>query len=135
VAIELLVKNVEIGVVTTNPDAMSAFYGDVLGLPFQGSLDFPGGTMRRYSVGDNVLKLVTYHEPPDEPVAPGGGRARAGIRYLTVVVASLSDAEKMLTGAGCEIVEPRTEFTAVPGMGWLFVADPDGNWVELAGPL
>ena len=23
----------------------------------------------------------------------------------------------------------------VPGMGWLFVADPDGNWVELVGPL
>ena len=27
------------------------------------------------------------------------------------------------------------EFTPVPGMGWMFVADPDGNWIELVGPL
>ena len=134
-AIELLLKNAEIGVVTANPEAMAAFYTDVLGLQFQGSLEFPGGTMRRYALGDNVLKLVTYHEPPDEPVAPGGGRARAGIRYLTLVVASLTATEQLLAEAGCDIVEPRTEFAAVPGMGWLFVADPDGNWVELVGPL
>ena len=23
----------------------------------------------------------------------------------------------------------------VPGMGWMFVADPDGNWIELFGTL
>lgn len=134
-AIELLAKNIEIGVVTTNPDAMSAFYQDLLGLPLQGSLDFVGGTMRRYAIGNNVLKLVTYEQPPAEPTAPGGGRARAGIRYLTLVVASLTATEQLLAEAGCDIVEPRTEFAAVPGMGWLFVADPDGNWVELVGPL
>ena len=34
-----------------------------------------------------------------------------------------------------EVVESVTEFAPVPGMGWMFVADPDGNWIELFGTL
>ena len=37
--------------------------------------------------------------------------------------------------SGYEVVEPVTEFAPVPGMGWMFVADPDGNWIELFGTL
>ena len=33
------------------------------------------------------------------------------------------------------IVKLFAEFAPVPGMGSMFVADPDGNWVELVGPL
>ncbi len=40
-AVELLAQSVEIGVVTTNRDAMVDFYENFLGLPFQGDLDFP----------------------------------------------------------------------------------------------
>ena len=134
-AIELLATGVEVGVVTTDLDAMVGFYEDFLGLPLQGELQFAGGFMKRYAVGKNVIKLVTYDEPPAAPAAPGGGRAQAGIRYLTLVVSSLSRTAQQITDAGYRIVEPATEFTAVPGMGWLFVADPDGNWVELVGPL
>ena len=134
-AIELLATGVEVGVVTTDLDAMVGFYEDFLGLPLQGELQFAGGFMKRYAVGKNVIKLVTYDEPPAAPAAPGGGRAQAGIRYLTLVVSSLSRTAQQITDAGYRIVEPVTEFTAVPGMGWLFVADPDGNWVELVGPI
>ena len=134
-AIELLATGVEVGVVTTDLDAMVGFYEDFLGLPLQGELQFAGGFMKRYAVGKNVIKLVTYDEPPAAPAAPGGGRAQAGIRYLTLVVSSLSRTAQQITDAGYRIVEPATEFTAVPGMGWLFVADPDGNWVELVGPI
>jgi catechol 2,3-dioxygenase-like lactoylglutathione lyase family enzyme len=35
--------------------------------------------------------------------------------------------------AGHPIVEPITEF--VPDAGYFFTNDPDGNWVELAGPI
>ena len=134
-AIEWLATGVEVGVVTTDLDAMVGFYEDFLGLPLQGELQFAGGFMKRYAVGKNVIKLVTYDEPPAAPAAPGGGRAQAGIRYLTLVVSSLSRTAQQITDAGYRIVEPATEFTAVPGMGWLFVADPDGNWVELVGPI
>lgn len=134
-AVELLASNVEIGVVTTNLAAMVDFYENFLGLPHQGDLDFPAGTMKRYSVGNNVLKLVTLAEPPAAPAVPGGGPAQAGIRYLTLVVANLSETARQVEAAGHTVAQPLAEFDPVPGMGWMFVADPDGNWVELVGPL
>ena len=134
-AIELLAPAVEIGVVTTNLDAMVAFYEGCLGLPFQGDLDFPGGTMKRYALGTNVLKLVTLDEPPAAPAARGGGPAQAGIRYITAMVKSVTAAQQQIADAGYEIAQPAAEFAPVPGMGWMFVADPDGNWIELVGPL
>ena len=134
-AVELLATSVEIGVVTTNLDAMVEFYQDFLGLPHQGDLDFPGGTMKRYAIGPNVLKLVTLDEPPAAPAVPGGGPAQAGIRYLTLVVTNVSETARQVEAAGQSVAQPLAEFAPVPGMGWMFVADPDGNWVELVGPL
>jgi len=134
-AVELLATSIEIGVVTTNLDEMVAFYEGFLGLTHQGNLDFPGGTMRRYALGSNILKLVTYDEPPAAPTAPGGGRAQAGLRYITLVVAGVRQAAGQAADAGYQVAEPPTDFAAVPGMGWSFVADPDGNWIELVGPL
>ncbi len=134
-AVELLATSVEVGVVTTNLDAMVNFYENFLGLPHQGDLDFPGGTMKRYAIGNNVLKLVTLDEPPAAPAVPGGGPAQAGIRYLTLVVTNVSETARQAAAAGQTVARPLAEFAPVPGMGWMFLADPDGNWVELVGPL
>ena len=134
-AVELLAQSVEVGLVTTNLDAMVGFYEGFLGLPHQADLDFPGGTMKRYAIGNNVLKLVTLTEPPAAPVAPGGGPAQAGIRYFTLVVANATEVARQVEAAGYMVAQPLAEFAPVPGMGWMFVADPDGNWVELVGPL
>lgn len=134
-ALDLLSTSVEIGVVTTNLDAMVAFYEGFLGLPHQADLDFPGGSMKRYTLGPNILKLVTYDSPPAAPAAPGGGRAQAGFRYITLVVAHVREAAALAAEAGYQVPEPPTDFAAVPGMGFAFVADPDGNWVELVGPV
>ncbi|WP_445167886.1 VOC family protein [Mycolicibacterium sp. Dal123E01] len=134
-AIELLAQSVEIGLVTTNLEPMVEFYENFLGLPFQLDLDFPGGTMKRYLIGDNTLKLVTYDEDPPAQLTPGGGRAQTGLRYLSLVVKNVTEAAAQVQAAGYDITEPLVEFTAMPGIGYFFVADPDGNWVELAGPL
>ena len=134
-AVELLATSVEIGVVTTNLDEMVDFYENFLGLAHQGDLDFPGGTMKRYAIGSNVLKLVTLDEPPATPAVPGGGPAQAGIRYLTLVVTNVTETARQVEDAGHTVAQPLAEFAPVPGMGWMFVADPDGNWVELVGPL
>jgi len=135
-AVQLLAPSIEVGLVTTGRDAMVRFYEDFLGLAHQADLDFPGGSMKRYAVGNNVvLKLVSYDQPPAAPAVAGGGRAQAGIRYITLVVADVRDAARQAADAGYPVVEDPTAFPAVPGMGWCFVADPGGNWVELVGPV
>jgi catechol 2,3-dioxygenase-like lactoylglutathione lyase family enzyme len=135
VKLDLLSTNIEVAVVTTNLDAMSAFYGDFLGLEVQGELEFSGGFQRRYALGGNVIKLVTFDPPPPQPAAPGGGRAQAGIRYITFGVKDLTGLAEKIAASPYEFAEPLTEFTPAPGMGWLFVADPDGNWIEFFGML
>ncbi len=67
---------IEVGLVTTNLEAMTAFYQGFLELEPQGEIAFEGGSQRRYSLGNSVLKLVTYTTEPAPPV-PGGG-ARPG---------------------------------------------------------
>jgi catechol 2,3-dioxygenase-like lactoylglutathione lyase family enzyme len=133
--LDLLTPGIEIGVVTTNLDAMVAFYEGFLGLQLQGDVEFDGGSQRRYSLGGSVLKLVTYTSPPPQPAVPGGGRAQAGVRYFTVGVKNLRELAEAIAASEYEVVEPLTEFAPVPGMGWMFLADPDGNWIELFGAL
>jgi catechol 2,3-dioxygenase-like lactoylglutathione lyase family enzyme len=135
VRFDLLTPGIEVGLVTTNLDAMVAFYEDFLGLEFQGEVEFPGGSQRRYSLGSGVVKLVTYDPPPPAPAAPGGGRAQAGVRYFTIGVQNLRAVAEAFGDSEYEVVEQVTEFAPVPGMGWMFVADPDGNWIELFGTL
>lgn len=133
-AIELMMPNVEIGVVTTNMDAMTEFYENFLGFPAQGELQFAGGVQRRYTAGQNVLKLVSYDSAPAEGPVAGGGRSQGGIRYFTLFVAEIVEVAARIADSPYELVEPLTDFTPVPGWSWLFVADPDGNWIEMVGP-
>ncbi|MCW1958888.1 MAG: VOC family protein [Mycobacterium sp.] len=135
-AVQLLAPSIEVGLVTTNRAAMVDFYEGYIGLAHQADLDFPGGSMKRYAVGPNVvLKLVSYDQPPAAAAVPGGGRAQAGSRNIPLVVADVREAAGQAPGAGHAVVEGPPSFPAVPGMGWCFVADPDGNWVELVGPV
>jgi predicted enzyme related to lactoylglutathione lyase len=135
VILDLLTPSVEIGLVTTNVAPMIEFYEGFLGLELQGEIEFADGSQRRYALGANVLKLVTYAMPPPLPASRGGGRAQAGLRYFTIGVQNLRDVAAKVEAAGYEIVEPPTEFEPVPGMGWMFIADPDGNSIELFGTL
>ncbi|HYO01174.1 MAG TPA: VOC family protein [Mycobacterium sp.] len=135
VILDLLSPSIEIGLVTTNLEAMVEFYEGFLGLGPQGEIEFADGSQRRYALGGSVLKLVTYSTPPELPVTPGGGRVQAGLRYFTIGVRNLHDVAAKVEAAGYQIVEPPTEFEPVPGMGWMFIADPDGNSIELFGTL
>ncbi|MFP1155469.1 VOC family protein [Mycobacterium sherrisii] len=132
--IDLLYPNIEIGVVTTNVGRIIEFYENFLGLPLREELGFPGGAQRRYAVGKNTLKLVTYDQSPAARTVPGGGRTQEGIRYFSLYVSDIAAVAGRIADSPYELVEPLTEFTAIPGWSWLFAADPDGNWVELAGP-
>lgn len=133
--LDLLMPGIEIGLVTTNLDAMVEFYEGFLGLEPQGEIEFADGSQRRYSLGNSVIKLVTYTTPPSSPPVPGGGHAQAGLRYFTIGVKDLTAVAAEIEAAGHQIIEPPTEFAPVPGMGWMFIADPDGNSIELFGTL
>lgn len=133
-AFDLLFQNVEIGVVTTNVGPMVEFYENFLGLPSQGELAFAGGVQRRYAVGQNIFKLVTYDERPAARAVAGGGRAQQGIRYFTLFVQDIAAVAARIEDSPYDLVEPLTDFAPVPGWSWMFVADPDGNWIELVGP-
>ncbi|CAN3131528.1 VOC family protein [Mycobacterium sp. smrl_JER01] len=133
--LDLLTPGIEVGLVTTDPEPMVAFYEGFLELEPQGEIDFEGGSQRRYALGGSVLKLVTYRVPPPAAAAPGGGRAQAGLRYFTIGVNGLRAVAEAFEASPYEVVEPLTEFAPVPGMGWMFVADPDGNHIELFGTL
>ena len=135
VKLDLLTPGIEVGLVTTRLNEMIAFYESFLGLQPQGELEFPGGSQRRYAVGTSIVKLVSYDNPPPVPAAPGGGRAQAGIRYFTIGVKNLREVADKIAASPYDLVEPLTEFAPVPGMGWLFVADPDGNHLEFFGTL
>jgi catechol 2,3-dioxygenase-like lactoylglutathione lyase family enzyme len=135
VKLDLLSPHIEIGLATANLEKMVAFYEGFLELEHQGDIEFPGGAQRRYTLGNGVLKLVTYTPPPAHAVTPGGGRAQAGIRYFTIGVNNLRAVAAAFADSPYQVVEELAEFAPVPGMGWMFVADPDGNWIELFGTL
>ena len=134
-SIEPLFDGIEIGIVTTRPDVLADFYGGFLGLESKGELEFSGGKQLRFGFGPNIIKLVTYDEPPASGPVPGGGPAQAGIRYLSLGAANLRQVADEAKAAGVEVMVPPTDFPAFPGFGFCFLVDPDGNAVELFGPI
>ena len=134
-SIEPLFDGIEVGIVTTRPEVLAAFYGDFLGLEPKGELEFTGGTQLRFGFGPNTIKIVTYDEAPASPAVPGGGPTQAGIRYLSLGAANLRQVAKDAEDAGIEVSVPPTDFPAFAGFGFCFLSDPDGNMVELFGPI
>ena len=129
----LLSDAVEIGVVTTNMNDMRQFYGETLGLKYESELAFPGGIMHRYHLGAAIIKLVSYDTPPEHEVSAGGGFSAKGYRYISMGVSGLSAWFKDLKARGVEIPVEVTPFA--DGIGFGFIADPDGNWIEVFGVL
>jgi catechol 2,3-dioxygenase-like lactoylglutathione lyase family enzyme len=127
--IQLGKPSIDLGIITTNGDAMLAFYRDVIGLKVQGQMPMPGGkgTMHRLLCGDSLIKLVVVPEIP-APAVPGGIGGGAGYRYWTITVSNLTEMVANCAAAGAAVVWTEREIR--PGVKIAMVADPDGNWVE-----
>ncbi len=120
----------DLGIVTTNGDAMLEFYRDVVGLEFEGTMVMEAigiARMDRLLCRDSVLKLVTL--TTGVAAGPGGGMSGCtGMRYFTLSVDNIEEAAAGCEAAGAPVVWPVLE--SRPGVKIAMVEDPDGNWLE-----
>ena len=122
---------IDLGIVTTNGEAMLAFYRDVLGFEHEGDIAMENvgiKVMHRLWFGKSLIKLVVPVKDPGVPAAPGGIQGGTGYRYWTMTIHNLDEVLSAVQAAGRKIVRPRTEVR--PGVAIGMVEDPDGNWVE-----
>jgi glyoxylase I family protein len=128
--LELSKGAVDIGIVIRDSDTSLAFYRDLLGMRFEGTISMPigAGVMHRLWCGDSLVKLVRFDDVPDAS-NPGGGLGGAtGFRYLTIHVSNLNEMMAECEAAGVKILIPSNEIR--PGVTIGIVEDPDGNVVE-----
>ncbi len=118
--------SLDIGVIVRDIEASLAFYRDVLGLQFVGTVPVWFGKMHRLRFGTSDFKLI---EPTTVP-PPGaiGLENQLGFRYVTFVVTDLAGLCAELQGKGIEFTLPETQIR--PGSRIAMVKDPDGNIVE-----
>ncbi len=119
----------DVGIVVSDMDKAKAFYGGVLGLNETTPLPMPDGTtMTRYLSGTATIKLRAFPKAAKHPAA---AREAVGFRLLTIYVTDLdSILARWKTNGG---PEPRRIAAQTKGAQVAFVADPDGNPIELVG--
>lgn len=127
--ITLTKPSIDLGIVTTNGEAMLVFYRDVIGLKYVQQTPMPGrdGVMHRMMCGDTLIKLVVLPQVPAKAPPDGIGGA-SGYRYWTMTVSNLSEMVAACKAANAKVVIPEREIR--PGVRIAMVEDPDGNWVE-----
>ena len=129
-AITIVKDAIDIGLITGNLDAMTAFYCDTLGLEVEAVLDMPNGSqMTRLICGTTIVKLVTHTRTPEAKNPPGGIAGATGIRYFTITIDDLETAVAECRDAGYTVALGPLE--SRPGVNIAMIEDPDGNWVEL----
>ncbi len=118
----------DVGIVTTNLEAMRAFYVDSLGLTDAGSSSIPDiGTIQRLAFGRSILRLLAVEaEPPH--TSPDALRDATGLRFLTIAVDDIDEAYDACVSAGVNVVGPPTLLG--PATMSVRAQDPDGNWIE-----
>ncbi len=122
---------IDLGIVTTNGQAMLEFYRDVLGFRHEGdiSMEHIGiKTMHRLWFADSLIKLVVPVNDPGNAPAPGGIPGGTGYRYWTMTIENMDEVLAAARNAGRPVVWEPTEVR--PGVTVAMIEDPDGNWVE-----
>jgi lactoylglutathione lyase len=117
------VAGIGVTVSTPDPDRMMDFY--------RRAMEFDAVDARTARCGDSLLSVVEGPGGSDTTGLDGlDGLKGPGFRYLTV---QIFDADAACSGiearGGTVVIEPR-DIGTVARYG--FVADPDGNWIEIS---
>lgn len=96
--------------------------------------DFHGGVLGLEAVGDRVYDVVgaalSFAWSPD--VAPRSGAGNRGFGYITFQVMDVVSAHAFVCGRGANEVMAPSHSTYAGGSSVSFIADPDGNLIELS---
>lgn len=127
--IKLTKAAIDLGIVTTDPQRLLAFYRDTLGFKMAGEMPMPDdGQMYLLQCGSSTIKIVVNGKKPKACSPPGGIAAATGYRYWTISLSNIDEVVAQCTEAGYKVIVPRLEVQ--PGIIIAMVEDPDGNWVE-----
>ncbi|OHB68034.1 MAG: hypothetical protein A2Y77_01760 [Planctomycetes bacterium RBG_13_62_9] len=142
---------IDIGVVVSDVEKAAEFYGKALGFAEANGFDVPaqmaGDTgltdgkpfkVRQFALGDEAtatrLKLMEIPEAGPKPVDNQYICSSLGLRYLTVFVADLTGTMERLRQHRVAPVRPPYRL-AGGANSLILVKDPDGNIIELIGPV
>lgn len=118
-----------LGMVTNQPEAMFAFYGDTLGFAKEDDISFPGiGTISRFDAGDLRIRILVPEKPTPSEGSRDGFMAQTGYRYVAINIANLEETVESCRARGYKI--PVEIMDLRPGIRVAQVEDPDGNTIE-----
>lgn len=140
---------VDIGIVVSDIDEAAKFYTEVIGVTevkgFSvdaekgvglGLTDNIGLDIRVFVLGENGTKLKMMSAPQTKPAKQDQKfiHSTLGLSYLTLRVTDLDAAVKRIKDAGVKF-EGKTPYQLNGATYLATVRDPDGNFIELIGPM
>lgn len=128
--LELTGQPFEVGVVVQDREKGLRFYRDLLGLPVVRTMELPDGILDFLRVHEDCnLKVRSFTAPRTTLGTPGLPGEATGYRYVTFRVSNLDAALADIRAAGHAVL--REPYEGRPGIRVAFVADPEGNAVEI----
>jgi catechol 2,3-dioxygenase-like lactoylglutathione lyase family enzyme len=132
----------EIGIAVRDLPGMTKFYADVLGCKHVSEVNVPADKSRSNGLSPDGCTVVRLQTPYGERIkllaSPSTGAAsherwllaRAGLAYLTLIIAGIDDWCARLKAMGVRLAS-ETPVENRPGLRVLFFQDPEGNVLEL----
>ena len=124
---DLLNDVVDIGIVVSDAERSLTFYRDVLGMESVNDKNSELGHVWFLRCGRTTLELLQFDIPP-ESTGPTDATKAFGYRFLMLRVSDIEAAVDACASAGYAVPIP---VSRVGDLRYAFVADPDGNWIEL----
>jgi catechol 2,3-dioxygenase-like lactoylglutathione lyase family enzyme len=127
-------SGVDVGITARDPDQLVRFYGDFLGMELARELRTPevGSHVWFFRCGDSHVKIYSRNTVPEASNPPGDHTTATGYRYLAFHVHSLDETLDGIHQSGGTLRVPPTVHGDVRVA---FIADPEGNCIELVEAL